>query len=220
MQPLTPKEVTKLRAKVVLRPLKQPCYDSEWLTPGKQYSYLRLFGRWQGQTFMDRMASKDIVHTNMNEANMLSASLEFSVFGFNYALADDVSAEDKAKIKTGSFSFIFVGNRVYLTCPLIGMPTERQRKPVQEVLDRLVAIQTEIDQKKFAASAEQERKDREALKEEAANEQLHDFTIGKATLRIRPGEYFAVQYDWPEPIIVSKPVLLYAFIEGLMWTPM
>ena len=115
---------------------------------------------------------------------------------------------------------MFGGNRVYLTCPLIGMPTERRRKPIKEILTQIRVRQKNLEDKVIDVRSGIVKAGLKELEDSRKAEEIYDFTIGGKALRMRSGESFAVQYDWPEPIIVSKPVLLYSFIEGLMWTPL
>ena len=218
---ISPYQGTNSLDRAYLRPLRQPLFDAEWLMPGAPLHAIDMFGRPTNSGFRCRPEiTKDKHFTNLNQAGMLDYPIEFHIYGFNYAMGEEVDPEDRAKVLSGSFDFTFCGRRSYLQCPLIGMPSERRRKPVSEIVARVVKLSGEIAEKTVDVSPKRCEKDRAALKKEIDDDLIFDFLVGDHKLQIKPSEAFGVQYTWPESIVVKKPVLLYAFIDGLMWVPL
>jgi hypothetical protein len=199
-----------------LRPIRQPLFDAEWLLPGKPCDGISMFKAHLDDRFYYRADDhKTRNHTNMNLPGAICYPLQFSVLGFNYAVNEDVSPEDRAKITSGLFSFS-CDRRTYLDMPLIGMPSERRRKPVSEIISRIRRRQEGLEAKTIEISSEQYKVDIAQLHKEINDEALYDFTIDRATLKLKHDDSFGVQFSWDKPIEVSKPVLLYTSIVGLM----
>jgi hypothetical protein len=202
------------------RPMRQPLFDAEWLLPGKPCGKLNMFRTPVEGRFYYGDDHKGRSHTNLYQAGTILFPLEFSILGFNYATNEDISPEDHAKITSGLFTFTFSGRRPYADIPLIRMPSERRRRVVGDVIARIEKVEAALKAGDIKLCGDQYREDIAQLRKEIDEGKIYNFTIGKLALKIKPEETFGVEYTWDKPIEVSKPVMLYAFIEGLSWFPL
>ena len=125
------------------------------------------------------------------------------MFAFNFVIAPAVTQADFNAIMTGSvFTFLYTGNRVYLTVPLNRIPTG-------------------VGPEGFAATTVGATTLFQIKNGVGHISNVYKFTIGKSALRIRPTENFQVQVNWPRavPVIVNA-TRLQVFIVGLSWTPL
>jgi len=222
---------------LILRPLQQPIFDSEWVEKGKPVAALTFMRRVFEQKFaVESKGKKTLADTSLlpHANGGLPQPYEFSVFGFSMYL-DCPDWETRRCFLRGSvFRFMYCSNRIYLTIPTVGIPDVE--KP-QELLESLVIPfrkkdadgndekeKTFYDEKK-TREAELEAAGYEqymaALKEDGASKILYKFTIGRSALRIRPTKSFGVEILWPgEAWVPPCDMKVTVFMNGLMWTPL
>jgi hypothetical protein len=201
----------------ILRPLRQPLFDSEFLPAGTKFEKIKLFERAVGQPMLFCAREKTNHHTNLNQRGQLCFPLEFSILGFNF-FADEQFAEGcyNRLISEGLFTFTYSGGRSYLQIPLIRMPRHRTKvcaadlvyKIYDENSKNVIKNPTTEQFSEFNKKREDEAPDKWA------------FNIGKSALRIRAGESFGVTLSWPYPIELKTSGFIYGFIDGLTWTPL
>jgi hypothetical protein len=107
----------------LLRPLKQPQYDTESM-PASATTQILFFAKPQGQADASGgIASKTISETNLTQAGQITVPNQFKLYGFQFEVQSIVTVADYRLIySTAAWQFIFGGTRVYLQCPLSRIP--------------------------------------------------------------------------------------------------
>jgi len=104
----------------VLRPLKNPLYDTE-VYPAAGVGRLQFFTN--AQTIAATGAAKTLADTNMTQNGQLGTPLEFDLVGFNSEIAKGVPVADFNGIfNTGVWQWIFGNNTPWLTVPVTRIP--------------------------------------------------------------------------------------------------
>lgn len=107
----------------VLRPLKQPMYDTE-VYPTAGVGRLQFFTN--AATIAATGAAKTLADTNMTQNGQLGTPLEFDLIGFNMEIArrTDVNAlaDNNSIMNTGVWQWIFGQNTPWLTVPVTRIP--------------------------------------------------------------------------------------------------
>jgi hypothetical protein len=107
----------------VLRPLKQPMYDTE-IYPAAGVGRLQFFSN--AATIAATGAAKTLSDTNMTQNGQLGTPLEFDLIGFNMEIQKrtDVAAvaDFNGIINTGVWQWIFGQNTPWLTVPVSRIP--------------------------------------------------------------------------------------------------
>lgn len=135
--------------------------------------------------------------------NGLPNPQEFSLYGFNLALEDGASAEDRAAIKRdGIFTFQFLGGRTFLKLPLSRFPEFKHSAANRELKQSL-----------------EKSTDEEKLEFDKYLSESIDFRSGEGAYRFRPTETFNCKLSWPTGLVLSKPVKVTIFLEGVLWSP-
>lgn len=108
----------------VLRPLKQPMYDTE-IYPAAGVGRLQYFVN--SATIAATGAAKTLAETNMTQNGQLGTPLEFDLIGFNFEVANrtDINAltDNDSILNTGVWSWIFGQNTPWLQVPVTRIPT-------------------------------------------------------------------------------------------------
>jgi hypothetical protein len=107
----------------VLRPLKQPLYDTE-IYPAAGVGRLQFFVN--SSTIAATGAAKTLADTNMTQNGQLGTPLEFDLIGFNFepARRTDVAAVTDLDLimNTGVWTWIFGQNTPWLQVPITRIP--------------------------------------------------------------------------------------------------
>ncbi len=104
----------------VLRPLKQPMYDTE-IYPAAGAGRIQWFVN--SATIAATGAAKTLAETNMTQNGQLGTPLEFDLIGFNFEIEYGTTMADRAQIEnTGVFIWIFGQNTPWLTVPITRIP--------------------------------------------------------------------------------------------------
>lgn len=104
----------------VLRPLKQPMYDTE-IYPAAGAGRIQFFVN--SATIAATGAAKTLADTNMTQNGQLGTPLEFDLIGFNIEVERGISRADHNGIfNTGVFQWVFGQNTDWLTVPLSRIP--------------------------------------------------------------------------------------------------
>lgn len=205
-----------------LRPLQSPLFDSEYID--MESVKIDLF-----KTPIDGFFQSTVVQrkkkwkgdTNLNQSGKLDCPIEFSILGFNLILDPTAAETDRNEaLKDGLLTFGFSGHRPYLQVPLIRMPELRAffselNRLREKNADQWRAIQKENTQGKLS------REEIDQMVElQARSFQMLKFNLGKSALKIKPGEEFYANIEYPSAPRVSRPVKATLLIEGLMWAPL
>lgn len=107
----------------LLRPLKQPLYDTESM-PASSTGSILFFSRQQGSSDASGAINpKTAVDTNLTQAGQLTVPDQYRIYGFIFETMPGTALADFRLIyKTGLFEFTFTGNRIYLQIPLTRVP--------------------------------------------------------------------------------------------------
>lgn len=209
-----------------LRPLQEPLYDTEVIPTTTGPASVMFFQRPISQNTASLPFSKTEAETNLNQSSMLDYPREFSVLGFNIVLDSMTSLRNAARLYHRAwFAFTFSGRRPYLQIPL-------HRIPQGVGLDGGVAAANAAaaGTNLYASAVSQGMK-------HVAN--YYKFNLGRAALKIKPGEAFNTKVVWPEAVtgLVNKPnyaneagdaldltpaggMLITSTIIGLNWSPL
>jgi hypothetical protein len=104
----------------VLRPLKQPMYDTE-VYPAAGAGRIQFFVN--SATIAATAAAKTLADTNMTQNGQLGTPLEFDLIGFNIELARGIPrADNNGAMNTGVFQWVFGQNTPWLTVPVTRIP--------------------------------------------------------------------------------------------------
>jgi hypothetical protein len=104
----------------VLRPLKQPMYDTE-VYPAAGAGRIQFFVN--SATIAATGAAKTLADTNMTQNGQLGTPLEFDLIGFNIEVQRGIARVDNNAIfNTGVFSWFFGNNTNWLNVPLSRIP--------------------------------------------------------------------------------------------------
>jgi len=107
----------------VLRPLKQPMYDTE-IYPQAGVGRLQFFVN--SATMAATGAAKTLADTNMTQNGQLGTPLEFDLIGFNFEVARRLDAnallDYDAIFNTGVFQWVFGQNTPWLVVPITRIP--------------------------------------------------------------------------------------------------
>lgn len=104
----------------VLRPLKQPMYDTE-VYPAAGVGRLQFFVN--AANIAATGAAKTLADTNMTQNGQLGSPLEFDLIGFNVEVARGTTLDDHNGIfNTGVFQWVFGPSTPWLTVPLTRIP--------------------------------------------------------------------------------------------------
>ena len=104
----------------VLRPLKQPMYDTE-VYPAAGAGRLQFFVN--ASTIAATGAAKTLAETNMTQNGQLGTPLEFDLVGFNSEIERGLLPVDHNSIfNTGVWQWLFGQNTPWLTVPVTRIP--------------------------------------------------------------------------------------------------
>lgn len=200
-----------------LRPLQEPLYDTETLAVSSSAASLTFFQRPIGQSDASGLvSSKDFSETNINQSSMLDYPREFSILGFNIVLDSTIGLSQIAiMFRRAYFQFVFSGRRPYLTVPLHRLPQG-------------VGIEGGISQTQTTATMAFGKWGMGHV----AN--YYKFNLGRAALKIKPGEAFNAKITWPVAVSLAaannqnfngtaaSPAGFYVCtsVIGLQWSPL
>ena len=107
----------------MVRSYKQPLYDSELIRTAAPGADLLLFQKPIGQFLSDGSTVKSAIHTNMQSAGQLGASLSFDLFGFNVRVPKGITTSDFNSIYTNAlFEYKMDSDLLFLQVPLEELP--------------------------------------------------------------------------------------------------
>lgn len=187
--------------KVILRPLRNPIYDTETIPAGaitNRTYFTRPLGNADAAA---AIAAKTVSETNLTQNGQLSAPDTFALFGFNYVVQYGITLADYRLVyNTSAFTFTFTGNRVYLEIPL-------NRIPCGVGSDGLLCCDGAT-----AAVTQQE-----VHNGEGHITNLYPFAIEKRTLWIQPNENFGARVDWLAAITLGVANRSQVFLLGMLY---
>ncbi len=209
-----------------LYPFSAQLYDSEivhMLTETMECDggKLMFFNRPVSQEMLCKNIIKDLSDTNLNQSEILDYPREFSVTGVGVFLEYGVSEEDRAAIiNNGTLQFCALGNRPYVTVPLMLMPhfcdaasmaeAEAEATPVligKEEVERLTRVRAGFYPLRI----------REEHGETTPKE--HSKDMAHSAFRLKPGERFFVMLKWDRALKLSRPVKIMVALDGYLWQP-
>jgi len=196
-----------------LRPLQEPLYDTEEIPIAAPPTQFTFFQRPISQnTAANLLGAKTEAETNINQSSMLDYPREFSILGFNVALDSTTGFRATAAIyRRAWFQFTFSGRRPYLQIPLNRIPAGLGLQGVSVINNSGIATNG---------------------MGHVAN--YYKFNLGRAALKIKPGEAFNARITYPTALIAADintnylgvaPVTpasytVQVFIVGLSWSPL
>jgi hypothetical protein len=196
-----------------LRPLQEPLYDTEEFSVGTPPTQNTYFQRpISNATALNsaNFSPKTEAETNINQSSMLDYPKEFSILGFNVQLDSTAGFKASAAIyRRAWFQFTFSGRRPYLQVPLHRMP---QGVGLEGVTDTNNSGSGRMGMAHVA--------------------NYYKFNLGRAALKIKPGEAFNVKLNWPVAVAATAVNPNYigqtepysygmaVMIVGLAWQPL
>ena len=218
----------------LLRPLKQPLYDTIRVPEGYDLRELRFMMNGLGQRCPISQKDKDSNDTNLIQPGQLANPLEFSVFGFNLTINGLDEAEKKELLYNSNFTFLYTGNRIYLNLPAEAIPETKEAMPLYPILQSQFGAKgvgltesqkaehgvSEKDSPDEAIAKSRERVDKMIKDAKALRPEFYSFIVGSACLRIRPTESFQIRLEAPKGLKFKKPFSIRPYIIGLQWTPL
>jgi hypothetical protein len=185
----------------VLRPLRQPIFDTE-VYPAGGIATLRLF---TNSTTFAAGGAKLSRHTNMTQSGQLGTPLEFDLVGFNVEIERGTSKDDHDTLyRTGQFIWFFGQNTIWLNVPLSRIPEG-------------IGLYGQISQDGNAAPVE---------KSVLVNgwpivQNLYNFTTpDRMARRVTSTESFRAQIDFPDvpTPTISVNTEVRAYMLGILYT--
>lgn len=207
-----------------LRPLQEPLYDTEVILVAGGPSQVVFFQRPISQNTAQGSLAKTEAETNLNQSSMLDYPREFSVLGFNIILDSMTCLRNSARLYHRAwFAFTFSGRRPYLQIPLhripqgVGLDGGVAAANAAAAGSNLLASATSMGMKHVA--------------------NYYKFNLGRAALKIKPGEAFNTKVVWPQQVTglvdqanydsttalnldPSAGILITSTIIGLNWSPL
>lgn len=178
-----------------LRPLQEPLYDTEVLDFNSPATSLTYFQRPISQSTAALSITKDFSETNLNQSSMLDYPREFSILGFNIVLDSTIGMQSLTVIfRRAYIQFVFSGRRPYLTCPLHRMP--QGVGPEGAVASTVSAGAGDSGKQSFGKIGIGH----------VAN--FYKFNLGRAALKIKPGEAFNFKITFPTTLPTGSAGLL------------
>lgn len=189
--------LTKAReaARALLRPLKQPLYDTGRLDAGAN-NRVAWFQAPQGQPIVAAGALKTEADTNLTQAGQLGRPLEFDLYAFQVELfhsGANVAFVDDALLvyEAGVFEFFFGQQRPWLQVPLTQIPNGLY-------VTGTVATADAGTPTAYAFV----NNGKSSVKE------YYDFTIGKEPVPIASAENFTARIDFPGGAVTTATAQL------------
>ena len=189
--------------RAVLRPTKQPRYDTEQVPSAGNAAQLIFFQRPLGQAFaFAPVANKTMADTNMTQASQLGTPQEFDLYGFNVRLGDTVTLADfQAVMDQGVFVFNFGQANPWLTTQLADIPTGCGPAGAVSIDGAVAQVVHDLPTQGPATIKE-----------------LYNFTVAKKPIRIRSNETFNVTISWPNanpnPVVFVRMTVI---LRGLSY---
>lgn len=163
----------------ILRPLKNPQYDTELILTPTTVTEVTFFQRALSQTTAAGGLVKTLAETNMRQSAQLPTPLHQQIYGFLFEVEPSISiANFNAIYTTSVFQFTFSGTRVYLQIPLQRIPTG-------------VSISG------FASTTVGATSLGGVTNGIGHIHNIYNFTVGNKALQIRPNEAFNISVAWP-----------------------
>ncbi len=115
--------LAKTASGALLRPLKNPLYDTESV-PASAVTSRTYFSRPQGNADASAaIAAKTASETNLTQAGQITVPNQFKLYGFTYEVqAGTTIADWRLLYNSALFTFTFGGTRTYLQVPLLRIP--------------------------------------------------------------------------------------------------
>lgn len=190
--------------RAVLRPLKQPLYDTENVPSAGGVAQLIFFQRPFGQNIANApVAAKTYSDTNMQQASQLGTPQEFDLFGFNVRLGDTVTLADfQAVMDQGHLVFNFGQGRPWLRTQLADFPTGCGPTGATAIDGAAAQVVHDLP-----------------VQGPPSTKEFYNFCVGKKPVRIRSNETFNVEINWPNgapnPVVFVRVTVL---LRGILYT--
>jgi len=174
-----------------LRPLQEPIYDTENFDFTSSPTSLTYFQRPISQSTANVATTKDFDFTNLTQASMLDYPREFSILGFNIVFDTMIGMQSLVAILRRAYvQFTFSGRRPYLTCQLHRFP--QGIGPTGAVSSTVAAGAGDSGKQAFGTNGM------------PLPSNIYKFNLGRAALKIKPGEAFNAKITWPVAVANSN----------------
>jgi hypothetical protein len=190
--------------RALLRPLKQPLYDTENVPSAGGVAQLIFFQRPFGQAIANApVAAKTYSDTNMTQASQLGTPQEFDLYGFNVRLGDTVTVADfQAVMDLGNFVFNFGQGRPWLRTQLADLPSGMSPAGSLSIDGAAAQVLHDIVTQGVPSGKE-----------------MYNFCVEKKPIRIRSNETFNVEINWPNgapnPAVFVRVTVI---LRGILYT--
>jgi len=190
--------------RAVLRPIKEPLYDTENVPTAGNAAQLIFFQRPLGQAMAQAPVGvgKTLADTNLSQASQLGTPQEFDLYGFNVRLGIVTLADFQIVMDQGVFQFNMGTGRPWLTCQLGDLPTGMGPTGATSIDGAVAQVLHDLP-----------------VQGQSSAKELYGFTIEKKPVRIRPNETFGVTISWPNanpnPLVFVRVSVL---LRGIKYT--
>jgi len=185
----------------VLRPLKQPIYDTN-IYPAAGAAAMQFFAIPLGQPMPVTAVAKTLADTNLQQASQLGTPNNFELYGFKfkYQQSVNVAANYQGIYDTGVFTFNFGQQRPWLQVPLTRIPAGTMTTG-EVTIDGQAAPGAEI----FSLSNGPSRTD-----------SYYNFTIKRRPIIINSNEVFSATLTYPlGAVAVTADTRIQVYLVGI-----
>lgn len=201
--------LTKQRkaARALLRPLKQPLYDTMQLTAATNYSQVPFFQVPQSGNIVAAGAQKSEVDTNLLNASMIGRPQDFDLWGFTCELDTSLAVAetrmaDMLLLFRGMFEFNFGQQNPWYRVPLQQIPNGCGTEGTIGTADDAAAVNYGDFHNGIASSKE-----------------FYNVTINKNPIPILYAETFYAALRWPvAPVNLANTFRIRVFMKGVLYT--
>lgn len=185
----------------ILRPLKNPLYDTENIATSGNGTSIAFFSRPLSTLTVTGSINKTFAETNLSQSGQISFPLMFAIAGFNFETQPGTSLADWRLIYvTCFFQFSFTGNRPYLTVPLTRIPAGVSPEGFAAA-DGATAAVTYIEVHNGIGHIEN----------------IYGFTVLGGTLLIQNGEAFGATINWSAAQTPAAAVRVRVYVIGILY---
>jgi hypothetical protein len=192
-----------VQAPAVLRPLRNPLYDTETIPFSSTPNEIVFYQRALSNTMANAATIKRESETNLSQSGQLPNPNHFQLFGFLIEPQNNVLlANFQAIYATSVFEFTFTGTRIYLQIPLQQIPQGLGPTGFSALYG-----QTAPTERTIVTNGVPHVKN------------LYAFNIGRFALMIRPAETFGARIRWPNgaPTLVTADTRLRCYLVGIYY---
>lgn len=191
-------------ARAMLRPLKQPLFDTGILAAAAN-NRVQFFATAQGAAL--GAGNKTEVDTNLQQQGQIGRPLEFDLYGFNVELVNDIAdvpnnVVDRGLVYTsGVFQFFFGQQRPWLEVPFTQIPNG-------PYVTGTIATADATTPTNYASM----------YNGKSSTKEFYDFTIGKEPVPIASAETFSALLSFPTAAVtLNTATRVRCYMKGILF---